>query len=147
MTKEQFETITELMNEIINNERRTVNHQTVTLSTQHKNPGEQNDGLSETIQGQAQTIKELLVRYNNGQTVPLNRNVNWAKDDGEEEIIIQDLTELDEHKQVLLELKESRDKLQKEETAKKRQLDIEEEAEKLDKERRAKLSDLSEKTP
>lgn len=60
--------------------------------------GETNDQPSETVPGQAYSIKEILKRYSNGQSVPIRtRDWNDQSDDefGLLDEPIRDLTDLD----------------------------------------------------
>jgi len=106
--------------------------------------GRTSDKPSKTIQGQAQTVKDLMVRYNNGQTVPMSKSLKWAEKDGEENIDINDLTDLDTYAHQIDQLEKARAMELKRLAKEKRKKEISEEINKLEAERLKKESEENE---
>lgn len=68
-----------------------------------------------TIGGEAYTVPEMIERYSQGRTIPVNRSLQWAEEevDFENDVIVQDddLTEIDRMSQKLEALTQQIDKV------------------------------------
>jgi len=105
MTKEQFDTIIDAIDTVIDTLNRKNAKPFYSPHSKRKYLGEVNDHPSETVPGQAMTVKDMLVRYNNGQAIPQDERLKYPVDDTEEPLpAFADLTDIDAVKAHLAEL-------------------------------------------
>jgi len=69
-----------------------------------KVPGVVYESKSETIPEQALSIEDMLKRHSNGLTIPIDHRLEWI--DGELPPRMEDLTDIDEARKMIIEMEE-----------------------------------------
>lgn len=89
--------------------------------------------VSETIQGQTSSIQDMLVRYSNGESIPIDDRLQWLEE-GDLQINIQDLTDFADVKAKLDDLSakiaEAKEKVKQEQKVAENELKADSEANK-----------------